>query len=119
MASKCATPNCMFYGNPKFCSKCFVSTSEISTSVETSPSVETSDSKSSDLSKKYCSQIGCKKRLKINSFEANNACVCSNYYCLDHKQPDVHACSFNYKVTNKAYLAAANKKIEFVKVSEI
>ena len=41
-------------------------------------------------SKKRCSYIGCNKKLKLTDLE----CDCQNRYCITHRLPHVHKCSY-------------------------
>lgn len=113
---KCIVRDCTFFGNPDrkgYCSKCF-QIMHIEEDVVLAPVAHSEIQRN-----KNCNHVGCRKKLKMTSFEANTPCVCKNYYCSDHRVPDVHACTFDYKMANKTYLTKTNEKIEFAKVAKI
>ena len=42
---------------------------------------------------KICNYIGCNKKIKLTDF----ACKCKNFYCKNHKLPELHNCNYDYK----------------------
>lgn len=40
-----------------------------------------------------CCALGCKKKIGLLSFE----CKCGLSFCVKHKLPEVHNCTFNHK----------------------
>ncbi len=44
---------------------------------------------------KYCNYDGCNKKLKL--IELNLTCKCEKNYCLFHRLPEKHNCTFDYK----------------------
>jgi len=56
----------------------------------------------------------CKKNILI-SFE----CKCNSIFCINHKNPELHNCTFNFKENGKNELIKNNPKITFTKVIKI
>jgi hypothetical protein len=60
--------------------------------------------------KSKCASEGCKK--KLNSIDCiSNKCKCEMIFCLDHKGPSDHACTFNFIAHSSVHLAKINPKI--------
>ena len=47
----------------------------------------------SDQKPNICCFENCKKKIKITDFK----CRCNKFYCLKHKHPELHNCSYDYK----------------------
>ena len=60
-----------------------------------------------------CCALGCKKKIGLLSFE----CKCGLSFCVKHKLPEVHNCTFNHKsegvlsLKQKLVKVASNKII--------
>lgn len=57
----------------------------------------------------------CNKNIELMSF----LCKCNNNFCIKHRFPDSHNCSFNYKLEAKEQLKDANPIIAPQKVIDI
>ena len=49
----------------------------------------------------------CNKNIKLMIFE----CKCHHHFCLNHKDPESHMCSYNFKVDGINELTKNNPKI--------
>jgi predicted nucleic acid binding AN1-type Zn finger protein len=47
------------------------------------------------MTKPKCSKLDCNKFLKLTDMK----CRCSNTYCLSHRLPEQHNCSYNFKIS--------------------
>lgn len=54
-----------------------------------------------------CSHIDCKKKLLLS----DPTCKCKERYCMSHRMPEDHACSFDYKAAGKSQLEQSNPKV--------
>lgn len=75
------------------------------------PSEPTKPSKPSNR----CFYSDCKKKLLLS----DQACKCKERYCMAHRMPEEHACSFDYKAAGKALLTAANPKVDGQKFEKV
>lgn len=57
----------------------------------------------------------CNKALKMMSV----VCKCGSVFCLKHRYPESHSCTFDYKANAKLAISAANPKILSIKVADI
>ena len=48
--------------------------------------------------KHKCSFSGCKKKVSLVE-TVTNKCKCNNIYCVLHKNPESHQCTFDYKAS--------------------
>jgi predicted nucleic acid binding AN1-type Zn finger protein len=62
-----------------------------------------------------CFHSDCKKKLLLS----DPTCKCKERYCMAHRMPEDHACSFDYKAAGKALLTAANPKVDGQKFQKI
>ncbi len=46
-----------------------------------------------NIDKKKCSYNECNHRIKLT----NLPCKCGNIYCIEHRLPEKHNCTFDYK----------------------
>ena len=46
-------------------------------------------------------------------------CHCANVYCLKHRIPEVHNCTFDFKAAGKLELTEKNPKMIYPKISKI
>ncbi len=46
-------------------------------------------------------------------------CMCGNNYCLSHKYPDSHNCTFDHRKVFRERLERNNPKIEAEKIKKI
>ncbi len=58
--------------------------------------------------------LKCSKKLPLTAF----TCKCANYFCADHRPPEEHSCTYNYKQHGQQLLTQINQgaiadKIEF------
>lgn len=65
---------------------------------------------------RFCTFEMCKKKIVISDF----ACRCSQYYCSQHRDPEIHTCGFDYRNAGVQELlktmstAVIGKKIELI-----
>ena len=45
------------------------------------------------FSKTKCSDDNCNRKIKLTDFP----CKCNNIYCIKHRLPEEHQCTFNFK----------------------
>lgn len=62
-----------------------------------------------------CSHSDCKKKLLLS----DPTCKCNARYCMAHRHPEDHTCSYDYKAAGKALLTAANPKVDGSKFEKI
>ena len=62
-----------------------------------------------------CCAEGCRKKLTIFKFD----CKCGSSTCIDHKYPDKHNCSFDYKEQYKKELTIKNPIVSASKIEKI
>jgi predicted nucleic acid binding AN1-type Zn finger protein len=46
-------------------------------------------------------------------------CKCEKTFCIQHRTPELHACTFDHKAEGAAELAAKNPKIVAAKLESI
>lgn len=46
-------------------------------------------------------------------------CMCGNNYCLSHKYPDIHNCTFDHRKASRERRERNNPKIEAEKIKKI
>lgn len=49
---------------------------------------------------KYCSANGCRKKLTMTDF----TCRCGIRFCMNHRFPETHTCTFDFKTIGKTQL---------------
>jgi len=54
-----------------------------------------------------CFHSDCKKKLLLS----DPTCKCKERYCMAHRMPEDHACSFDYKAAGKSQLELSNPKV--------
>jgi len=54
-----------------------------------------------------CSQVDCKKKLLLTDI----LCRCEKRFCLWHRQPETHACTYDFKASGIANLSANLVKV--------
>jgi len=68
------------------------------------------------MPKELCSHDGCAKKLTLTSIQ----CKCEKKYCMAHRHPEDHACSYDFKGDGKKELlkfmstAVTAKKVEVI-----
>jgi hypothetical protein len=68
------------------------------------------------MPKELCSHNGCTKKLTLTSIQ----CKCEKKYCMGHRHPEDHACSYDFKGDGKRELlkfmstAVTAKKVEVI-----
>ena len=53
-----------------------------------------------------CSRIGCNKRLTLLA-QSVGKCRCGNAFCIAHKDPTEHACSYDFKKEQRRSLESS------------
>ena len=77
-------------------------------SIETEQSYSNSNSNSnSNYNSKICYADNCKTKLKLIDMK----CRCSNTYCLKHRLPELHNCSYNFKKDKVQLVQVVNDKV--------
>jgi predicted nucleic acid binding AN1-type Zn finger protein len=66
-------------------------------------------------SKKRCNYDTCKTKLGLIPFE----CRCLMNYCPEHRLPENHQCSFDYKNFGKSLIEKNNQKVIGEKIQKI
>lgn len=64
---------------------------------------------------KRCSYIGCKKKLKLTDV----TCKCSFTFCMLHRLPESHKCTYDYVAEGKKHLENQLTKVSHVKIEKI
>jgi hypothetical protein len=62
-----------------------------------------------------CFHSDCKKKLLLS----DPTCKCKARFCMTHRHPEDHVCSFDYKAAGRALLTAANPKVDGAKFEKI
>ena len=57
-----------------------------------------------------CAHKDCKKKIKLAE-QIMGKCRCNNIYCLLHRMPESHDCSFNYTLDKECFIKE-NKCVE-------
>ena len=57
----------------------------------------------------------CKTKIKITDY----ACKCKVYYCYKHRAPEVHNCSYDYRLAAQILLAKQNPTVVSSKIVPI
>ena len=57
-----------------------------------------------------CSHIDCKKKINLTE-QIMGKCRCNNIYCIQHRNPESHDCSFNYTMDKETFIQP-NKCVE-------
>ena len=57
-----------------------------------------------------CSHIDCKKKITLTQ-QIMGKCRCNNIYCIQHRIPESHDCSFNYTMDKETFIQS-NKCVE-------
>lgn len=136
--------NCGFHGNESFggyCSKCFktvnpqveeqVVKKDVETKVEIKVvenvgfNVETMVKKNVEkpaeetvekvTKRKVARCVTCKKKVGIYGF----SCKCNGYYCTEHRYPEVHECTFDYKNEGRNKLTRENPTVVAAKINKL
>jgi predicted nucleic acid binding AN1-type Zn finger protein len=66
-------------------------------------------------SKNRCNYDTCKTKLNLIPFE----CRCSMNFCTEHRLPENHKCSFDYKTLGKSQIEKNNQKVIAEKIQKI
>ena len=74
-----------------------------------------SDNKKKKTKKLRCSFEGCRKKLSLLDLE----CKCKNKYCLIHRLPENHNCSFDFKTEGKISIKKNNPLVTNDKLIKI
>lgn len=64
--------------------------------------------KKSKKRSKRCPFPGCKKKLALTDSE----CRCGSVFCIKHRLPETHECTFNYKDEKKELQRVVGEKLE-------
>lgn len=64
---------------------------------------------------KRCSFIGCKKKLKLTDV----TCKCSFTFCVHHRLPESHKCTYDYVAEGKNKLKNQLTKVSHNKIDKI
>jgi hypothetical protein len=80
-----------------------------------SASPASADAASSPLRRALTRCAVCRKKVGLTGFE----CRCHQTFCGDHRYPDVHQCTFDYKAHDRAALAEANPAVVASKIQKI
>ena len=56
----------------------------------------------------------CNKKIKLTDIE----CKCGIIFCSIHRYPDMHDCSFNFKISERTILEKNNPKIVSDKITK-
>eukprot|EP00002_Diphylleia_rotans_P013562 TRINITY_DN264_c0_g3_i2.p1 TRINITY_DN264_c0_g3~~TRINITY_DN264_c0_g3_i2.p1 ORF type:complete len:185 (+),score=31.32 TRINITY_DN264_c0_g3_i2:67-621(+) len=78
-------------------------------------SPSSADAASSPLRRAMARCALCRKKVGLTGFQ----CRCSQTFCGDHRYPDIHNCSFDYKAHDRAALAEANPAVVASKITKI
>lgn len=62
-----------------------------------------------------CNADGCRKKLGLMP----NICRCEKAYCMKHRLPEEHSCTYDYKIAGRTKLEEENKCIAFQKILKI
>lgn len=57
----------------------------------------------------------CKKKVPLTSF----SCRCGGVFCGEHRYPNEHACSFDYRAHDRGILQKAHQKVVADKVDKL
>ena len=68
-----------------------------------------------EKSKKRCNYDTCKTKLGLMPFE----CRCLMNFCTEHRLPENHHCSFDYKTLGKSLIEKNNQKVVAEKILKI
>jgi len=64
-----------------------------------------------------CSHESCRKKLKM--VECTMKCVCNKSFCAEHRMPENHNCSYDFKKSGKKMLINKLPKVDCEKVIKI
>ena len=81
----------------------------------TCPKVNAGKEKKAKKKKNVCQHKGCKKKLTLMSY----ACQCQKKFCSEHRLPEDHACTFDYKAQGREMISKKNPLIINAKISQI
>jgi len=62
-----------------------------------------------------CFHQDCKKKLLLS----DQSCKCNQRFCSNHRMPEEHNCTFDFKAAGKRQLEKLNPKIEGVKLARV
>lgn len=82
-------------------------------SSETPPPIALEKATESTVDKNRCG--ACRKKLKLTDLE----CRCSARFCAQHRAPEEHACTFDYRAAGRAHLEKQLGKAVADKVERI
>ena len=55
------------------------------------------------MPKKRCAMVGCNKKL-ASADEIIGLCKCNNLYCVKHRMPENHKCTYCYKIDKDKFI---------------
>lgn len=82
---------------------------------DTSTQVKSNSSKIGKKKRKCCAAKGCKKKINLMSF----TCKCEKVFCTEHRMPEEHQCTFDWKNYGKCIIAKKNPLIINSKITII
>ena len=56
---------------------------------------------------KRCEKSGCKKKLKLTDM----SCVCGKTFCINHRLPESHCCSYDFTKDKIKIKGVTNEKL--------
>ena len=62
-----------------------------------------------------CSNNGCNKKLGLMPYK----CKCNLEYCITHRAPETHTCSFDYKTIGRQNIEKLNPQIVNEKIIKL
>ena len=87
---------------------------ELKKTKNTSPTSKLSG-KAGKKKRRFCAAKGCKKKVNLMSF----TCKCDKVFCTEHRMPEEHECTFDWKEHGKSLIAEKNPLVINSKITEI
>lgn len=82
---------------------------------ENSNTVKSTSGKIGKKKRKCCAAKGCKKKINLLSF----TCKCEKVFCTEHRMPEEHQCTFDWKKHGQCLIAQKNPQVINSKITQI
>ena len=94
---------------------CLVSNNHTNTNIKNNNNSSNSNNTTNLYILSRCSNNGCNKKLGLMPYK----CKCNLEYCITHRAPETHTCSFDYKTIGRQNIEKINPQIVNEKIVKL